>query len=265
MLPRRVSRGHAVRAVLGVLVISHLAQRTVVAQAVSTDATQIVIPEENYFSLKWWHPLVASAGVALLFAVDKPIHSFWQDHQSETLDDLANFAKKFKEPEVFAVSSVGAMSLGLVIGDPKLAQTGLQILGAYGLSSGMMIATKWAFGRSRPSQTPDDHLNFDWFKGDENSSFPSGSSAVVFSLAATVSDAVGNTWVTVGLYSGAVLNSWSRVYTERHWFTDVALGALYGITAAKIVNGRWRIFGWRPPTVIVGAGGRASLMYSLDF
>jgi len=265
MCPWRVSWRQAARAVLCVLVLSHVAQRAGMAQAAMADRAQMVVQDESYVSLKWWHPLVASAGVALLFAVDKPIHEFWQNHQTETLDDIANFTKKFKEPEIFAISSVGAMSLGLVLDDPKLAQTGLQILGAYGLSSGMMIATKWAFGRSRPSETPDDHLNFDWFNGDENSSFPSGSAAVVFSLAATVSDAVGNTWVTVGLYSGAVLNSWSRVYSERHWFTDVALGALYGVTAAKIVNGRWRIFGWRPPTVIVDPAGRASLLYSVEF
>lgn len=221
--------------------------------------------EEQYFALQWWHPLAAGAGIALLFTVDKPIHEFWQNHQSETLDDIANVAKKFKEPVVFAVSSVGAMSLGLMIGEPVVAQTGLQILGAYGVASGMMIATKWAFGRSRPSDTPDDHLNFDWFNGDENTAFPSGSSAVVFSLAATVSDAVGNTWVSVGLYSGAVVNAWSRVYGERHWFSDVALGALYGVTAAKVINGRWRIFGWRPPTVIVGSDGQANLLYSVSF
>ncbi len=265
MARRLMSWSRNARAFVCALTLYAVAVPTVVAQEAVVDATKMVVPEEDYRSLKWWHLLAASAGIALLFTLDKPIHDFWQDNQSETLDDVANFTKKFKEPVIFAVSSVGAMSLGLMIDDPKLAQTGLQIFGAYALSSGMMITTKWAFGRSRPADTPDDHLNFDWFGGDENSSFPSGSAAVVFSLAATVSDAVENTWVTVGLYSGAVLNSWSRVYSERHWFTDVALGALYGITAAKIVNGRWRIFGWRPPTVIVEPGGRATLLYGVEF
>ncbi len=221
--------------------------------------------DDDYFSLKWWHPLAASAGIALLFTVDKPIDDFWQDNQSETLDDISNVAKKFKEPEVWIVAAPGAMALGLVLDEPVVAQTGLQILASYGLSSGMMIATKWAFGRTRPSQTPDDHLNFNWFDGDEDTSFPSGSSAVVFSLATTVADAVGHPAASITLYTGAVLNAWSRVYGQRHWFTDVAVGALYGVTAAKIVNGRWRIFGWRPPTVIVGPEGRTSLMYSMSF
>lgn len=153
----------------------------------------------------------------------------------------------------------------LLLEEPRVAQTGLQIVAAYGLSSGMMIVTKQIFGRSRPSETPNDHTDFDWFDGGESSSFPSGSAAVAFSLATTVADAVDNNAVSVALYGGAVLNSWSRLYGNRHWFTDVAVGALYGITAAKLVNGRWRIFGLRPPTVIVDAEGRFGMRYTVDF
>jgi membrane-associated phospholipid phosphatase len=225
----------------------------------------LVGQSEEYAAIKWWHPVAASAGIAALFLVDQPIQDFWEDNRSETLGDISDVAKKFKEPEVFIAAAPGAMALGLMLDEPVVARTGLQILGAYGLSSGMMIATKWAFGRSRPSDTPEDHTNFDWFNGDQNNAFPSGSAAVVFSLATTVADAVDYTAISVVLYSGAVLNSWSRVYGERHWFTDVALGALYGVTAAKLVNGRWRVFGLRPPTVIVGPEGRASFGYQVDF
>jgi len=209
--------------------------------------------------------VVATAGVAALFLVDQPVQEFWEDNQSGFLDDVSDVAKRFKDPEVYWVAGPGVMAVGLMLDNPMVAQTGLQALTAYGLSSGMMIATKRVFGRSRPSGTPDDHTNFDWFGGGESSAFPSGSAAVVFSLATTLSDAIDNTAVSVALYSGAVLNSWSRVYTERHWFTDVAVGALYGVAAAKLVNGRWRVFGLKPPTVIVGPEGRTSLLYRIDF
>ena len=221
--------------------------------------------EDDYFSIQWWHPLAAGGVVATLFLVDEPIQEFWQDHQGEFGDDLAEVAAEFHAPEVFVATSVGAMSLGLVLHDSWLAETGVQILAAYGLSSGMMITTKWIFGRSRPSETPDDVTNFDWFNGGSESAFPSGAAAVTFSLATTLADQIDNTPVTILLYSAAALNSWSRVYTDKHWFSDVALGALYGISAAKIVNGRWRVFGWKPPTVGVMADGGVSLGYSYQF
>ena len=221
--------------------------------------------DRGYTALRWWHPVVASAGLALTFLIDQPVHDYMQEHQDSTLTDIADVAKRFHEPEVTIVAGTGAMGLGLLFRQWTVAQTGLQILASYGLASGMMIATKWAFGRSRPNATPDDNTTFDWFDGGENSSFPSGAAVVTFSLATTIADAVDHPAATVVLYAGATLNSWARVYADRHWFSDVATGALFGITAAKLVDGHWRIFGFRPPTVGIDARGRTTLRYEIPW
>jgi membrane-associated phospholipid phosphatase len=47
---------------------------------------------------------------------------------------------------------------------------------------------------------------------------------------------------------------WSRINDNRHWLSDVAAGALVGITSAKLVTGRWRIFGLHPPSVLLAPG-----------
>lgn len=219
--------------------------------------------EEEFLRLRWWHPFVAGAGIAAVFLVDEPVQEFMQDQQSNFQDDVADVAKQFHKPNVFLVAGAGSMALGLVAREPQLAEAGVQIVTAYGLSSGMMIATKWAFGRTRPSETPDDVTDFDWFGGGSSSSFPSGAAAVSFSLATTIADAVDRTPVTIAVYTLATLNSWARVYADRHWLSDVALGALYGITAAKIVNGNWRVFGLRPPTVGIAADGAVGVSYTI--
>jgi membrane-associated phospholipid phosphatase len=234
--------------VLGMLL---LAPRAVLAQ------------DRDYLNLKWWHPLVASAGVAATFLLDQPVHDFVQDNKTSAQDDIANVAKRFHEPVVTIAAATGGMAAGLVFRQMTVAQTGVQILAAYGLTSGMMIVTKWAFGRSRPSTTPDDNTVFDWFAGGQDNSFPSGAAAVTFSLATTLADAIDQPVATVVLYTGATLNSWARVYADRHWFSDVFTGALYGITAAKLVNGKWRLFGFRPPTVGIDGRGRTTLGYTL--
>jgi membrane-associated phospholipid phosphatase len=221
--------------------------------------------DRDYLNLQWWHPLVASAGVAATFLLDQPIHDFVQGNTTSAQDDIANVAKKFHEPVVTLAAATGGMAVGLVFGQMTVAQTGVQILAAYGLTSGMMIATKWAFGRARPSTTPDDNTVFDWFAGGENNSFPSGAAAVTFSLATTLADAIDHPAATVVLYAGATVNSWARVYADRHWFSDVVTGALYGITAAKLVNGKWRLFGFRPPTVGIDGRGRTTLGYELSW
>jgi len=218
--------------------------------------------DEEFVRLQWWHAAVASAAIGSLFLVDESAQEYMQRNQTTTKDDIADVAKNFHHRDVFVVSSGAAMSLGLAFHQMEVAEAGAQILAAYGLSSGMMIATKWAFDRSRPSETPNDVTSFNWFEGGSSSSFPSGAATVTFSLATTLSDAIDRTPVTVILYTGAALNSWARVYSDRHWLSDVTLGALYGITAAKIVNGRWRLFGWKPPTVGIAADGGVQLGYS---
>jgi membrane-associated phospholipid phosphatase len=221
--------------------------------------------DRDYLSLKWWHPLVASAGIAATFLLDQPAHDYMRDHQGATATDVADVAKTFHEAEGTLAISGAAMAVGLAARNMKIAQTGVQVLTSYALTSGMMIATKWAFGRSRPSTTPDDNTQFDWFNGTENSAFPSGAAVVTFSLATTLADAIDHPAATIVLYGGATLNAWARVYADRHWFSDVALGALYGITAAKLVNGRWRVFGLKPPTAGIDEYGRASLVWGFEW
>ncbi len=235
------------------------------AFCLGVETTPLAAQEEQYMSIQWWHPLVVAGGTGLIMLIDEPVQRFIQDNKSPEQDEVADVAKEFKNPEVFFIIGGGTLAVGLLAQQPTITRTGLQIFGAYGLSSAMMIATKWAFGRTRPSDTPDDPFNFSWLNGSQESSFPSGSSTVVFSLATTLSDAIGHPVVSVLLYTGATLNAWSRVYGNRHWVSDVALGAVYGVAAAKLVNGRWRIFGVRPPTFLVGPDKTANLQYSLSF
>ncbi len=66
------------------------------------------------------------------------------------------------------------------------------------------------------------------------------------------------------LYTGATLTAWARLNSDRHWLSDVALGALYGVTAAKLVNGEWTVFGLELPAVWTD-GRSAGLGYTLRF
>jgi hypothetical protein len=85
----------------------------------------------------------------------------------------------------------------------------------------------------------------------------------VFSLATTLADAIDRLPVSIALYSGATLNAWARLNANRHWLSDVALGALFGITTAKLVNGEWTVFGLELPSVWTD-GRSAGLQYRLS-
>ena len=93
---------------------------------------------------------------------------------------------------------------------------------------------------------------------------PSGHTTVAFALATALADDIHRPWATVGLYTLAAGVGWSRINDNRHWLSDVAGGAILGITSAKLVNGHWRIFGLRPPSVLLGPSN-AGLAWQVKF
>lgn len=228
----------------------------------ASEGQQGMDPRPPAMNIEWWHPLAAGAGITTLFLIDRPLSDAIRDNRSDFLSDISDVAKTFKDPPVYYIATAATVALGLVVQDPKITATGVHIATAYGIAGGLHIGSKWVFGRSRPSQTPESATNFDFWNGNSNSSFPSGSAAVTFSLATILADAIDRKPVTILVYSAATLNSWSRLYGDRHWLSDVALGALIGVTSAKLVNGEWTVFGLRPP-VLWTDGQSMSMGYTI--
>jgi membrane-associated phospholipid phosphatase len=72
-----------------------------------------------------------------------------------------------------------------------------------------------------------------------NSSFPSGHTALAFASATVISRESGNNpWVGVPAYLVASGVGFSRVYVERHWVTDVVIGAALGHSIGTLVENR---------------------------
>jgi membrane-associated phospholipid phosphatase len=111
---------------------------------------------------------------------------------------------------------------------------------------------KWAFGRERPSEPGSEPLNFEPFSGEfstSDASFPSGHTSSAFGFAASLADDVDPLWAKIGLFTLATGTAWSRVYNNKHWASDVIAGAVVGITSAKLVSGKWQVWGIRTPSV----------------
>jgi membrane-associated phospholipid phosphatase len=160
-----------------------------------------------------------------------------------------------------AVVTGGLLVSGLIAKQPTLVHAGLRV-GASVLVTGVVTqGAKWAFGRVRPEST-DDAWDFDPFSGDE--SMWSGHSSIAFAMATSLSQDIDRTWATVALYTIATGTAWSRVYDNKHWLSDVVVGAAAGIAGAKLATGRWTLFGLRAP-VPLATGGRVGLVWTGTF
>jgi len=81
-----------------------------------------------------------------------------------------------------------------------------------------------ALGRRRPSEGMGT-WDFDPFHG--HASLGSGHAAYTFAIAGAI-DEVTEGWVAIPFYAMAALTGISRVYDDRHWLSDVAVGGFIG-------------------------------------
>jgi membrane-associated phospholipid phosphatase len=232
--------------------------------AASAAAAQGFERGDGWTALRWWHPIAAGAGVGALFLVDEPLAEFIQNHRSQGVDDFGTVMAGFSDDWVIRVIGGELIAAGLIAKNHSVASTGLRVVAGHIIGGGLVRGGKWMFGRGRPSDDIDDAFAFDLFDGTDGNSFPSGAAVQAFAFATTLADEIDHPVASIALYSAAGLNAWSRLNSNRHWASDVALGGIVGMTLAKLMNGEWRLFGLRPPEFWAGPRG-AELGWNFRF
>jgi membrane-associated phospholipid phosphatase len=70
-----------------------------------------------------------------------------------------------------------------------------------------------------------------------NVSFPSGHTATAFAISTVLANRIDNPIATVALYGLAGFTGYQRIYDNKHWFSDVFVGAAIGyFIGSSIVN-----------------------------
>ena len=180
---------------------------------------------------------------------------------SASKDGLARTVRHFGQIEVYGTVTAGLVAAGLVSGNDRLTRAGGRVAASLAFAGATSMATKLVAGRPRPEDSRDAD---GYVPLSGQAAMPSGHTAMAFAFATALSDEVHRPWATVGLYTLATGVGWSRINDNRHWLTDVAAGAALGITSAKLMSGRWRIFGLRPPSVLLGPS-HAGLAWQVEF
>jgi membrane-associated phospholipid phosphatase len=212
-------------------------------------ATHTVPKAPAPHTVHWWEAAsVVWPALALMTADEQVTHEF-REHPTSSAEHLASAFGRVGQPEVYALLPLGVLAAGVVTHDPDVTRAGGRLVATVVVSTVAFQTLKLVTGRARPD-ADEGSVDFRPFSG--QASFPSGHSTVAFALATSISDELHNPWATAALYGIATGTAWSRVYNERHWATDVVVGAALGITCAKVVSGRWRIFGLQPPSFLVG-------------
>jgi len=172
------------------------------------------------------------------------------NQSSRFLQDVAVTVRTIAEPGAFVIGGTLYVA-GRASKQRDMADLGLHGTEAVVLGSVFAGVLKDAFGRARPFvHPPTDSTGFnpnDWQfgrglkSGDNYRSFPSGHSVAAFAAAAAVVNETSRWWPNLtwvigpAMYGGAGLVGLSRMYNNRHWASDVMMGAAIGTFAGNKV------------------------------
>lgn len=177
-----------------------------------------------------------------LLAVDYEVKQFFLRNHTSFWNSVTNQVEPFGN--AYSPYLVGGMYVaGVISHNRKLEHTSLMTAKSLLLSTLLYTFTKSVVRRGRPTYY-DDPLVFNApFSMDKyHTSFPSGHMLTVTTVATALAEAYGeeHPWVPWVTYTIAIMTGTTRLYQERHWSSDVWLGASLGYFVTKGIFKRHR-------------------------
>jgi membrane-associated phospholipid phosphatase len=206
-----------------------------------------------------WRDAVLAGGFLAGTAALRPVDEYFATHlqtkyaqQNHFFQEVSIVVRTIAEPGAFVIGG-SLYVVGRATKQRNMADLGLHGTEAVIVASVFAGVLKDSFGRARPYvHPPTDSTGYnssDWqfgrglTKGDAYRSFPSGHSVAAFAAAAAVANETTRWWpdgrwlIGPTMYGGAALVGVSRMYNNRHWASDVMMGAAIGTFAGdKVVR-----------------------------
>jgi membrane-associated phospholipid phosphatase len=190
-----------------------------------------------------------AAGTVAMFPLDRAVARDLQDSSVQAnhlLKHAATGARLLGSPGGY-ILPVAAYAGGRMLNRPHLADLGLHTTESVLMASAITMAVKSIGGRARPLvdvEKPFDYKVGRGWRNDDFSAMPSGHTSTAFAAASAATMEIGEWWPAhrkaagIVLYSAAGLVGLSRMYNNKHWASDVVVGAAVGSFSG------WKVVGY---------------------
>ena len=186
----------------------------------------------------WLKAGIFTGSAILLYAYDRQTHDFLQEHKTDFLTSLTDATNYLGNGYFVLPTEALLYCYGHIANDEKARRISLEMLESFAVVGVTVTGLKMLTHRHRPSasDSPDiwDGLSF----STHNIAFPSGHAAVAFSWATVLAEEFSDKPI-VGIisYTLAAGTAFSRVYKNKHWVSDVFVGAVLShVITKKIVS-----------------------------
>lgn len=217
-----------------------------------SDLKQEITAPFHFKKKGWIKTGVVALVTGALFFADEPVQKFALKlrDSSNAVRNISKYVTKFGGIyEAYTLAALGAY--GFIFKNEKIKTTTLLATQAYLTGGAMEHLLKLISGRQRPyfydanaaDAEPTFHGPFSKAGKDINgkrlnSSFPSGHTTVAFAAATVFAlEYKDKPLIPILAYSAATLIGLSRITENKHWVTDVFVGAVLGYyTGKQVVN-----------------------------
>jgi len=191
---------------------------------------------ETYQKQDLWYWSIGLTALGGTFIYDSEIQEAISFSDPAAVDRWSPYMEPFGNPYYGGSVALLAYLSGELSGQSEMANlssTALQSM----LTSGITVmGLKLLFHRVRPEEQigNDPYLFYGPSFRSDRLSFPSGHSAIAFSLASSISAYYDDPYyLAIPLYGLAGLTAWQRVYAKKHWPSDILMGGLIGVFVGR--------------------------------
>jgi membrane-associated phospholipid phosphatase len=196
------------------------------------DTKEVFTSPARWDSRDWLTLGAISASIGVVMVFDEDIGHAIRHARTDALTNILDNVQPFGNE--YAIGIVGTFYLwGEIFKDPRAKATALDSIAASAIASGLIVnTTKYLVGRARPTDAKGAY-DFEPFSGHD--SFMSGHTTEAFTLASVISEHYDYPWVKVSVYALAGTVGYARLNNNRHWTSDVLVGAVVGTYVGKTV------------------------------
>jgi membrane-associated phospholipid phosphatase len=197
-------------------------------KSVGTDALLLFGAPARFDARGWGAVAGVAGGTALATLVDDPVRRLFATGHNATKDRLADVGNTMGTVLPAGAITGGVYLGGLLFDAPEVRRTGLHVAQSVLYATAITTVVKTLLGRQRPFLNGGPYIFHGPTFRDDWNSLPSGHTTLAFALCSSLAADIDRPWATVGLYGIAALTGLSRIYVDRHWASDVVLGAAVG-------------------------------------
>ena len=198
-----------------------------------SDAKYVISSPFRWNRSDWLKFSLAIGTTGGLMSVDERIRSFVQANRSSLSDKIVDVFKPLGASSTLLIVVGGTYLSGSITHNAKLQKIALLGSESMVISSVIVITIKILVGRNRPYTDKGAFAYSGPSLSDCKRSFPSAHTSIAFSVASCIADECENPLIAIIAYGLATTVGLCRIYSDKHWSSDVFVGALIGTFVGK--------------------------------